>query len=87
MVLNLVIFSIICLLLIHFGYQWIQNVLSTHRKSRDLVNSQTDKYKQLLDQIILEKAQGGQKEFVEPTKMEVDLEQDLLVFSHKLLNE
>jgi hypothetical protein len=55
MLLSLFIFGLICLVLIHFVYQWLQSLVETQRKTRDLVKTQTDKYKQMLDKVLLDK--------------------------------
>lgn len=55
MLLSLFIFGLICLVLIHFVYQWLQSLVETPRKTRDLVKTQTDKYKQMLDKVLLDK--------------------------------
>jgi hypothetical protein len=81
MYLNWFIFAVISLLIIHFGYKWIEGITNTPRKTRDLVQSQTNKYKEMLEQYIL--ATETPPRFVEPPK-EDELVQDLLVFSRNL---
>lgn len=84
MYLNWIIFVIISLLVIHFGYKWIEGITNTPRKTRDLVQSQTSKYKEMLEQYILA---AETPKFVEPSPnlpKEDELVQDLLVFSRNL---
>lgn len=81
MILSLILFCAVCLVLIHYGYQWLDNY---PRKTRNLVSSQTEKYKQMLDKLLLETPPP-----ISPgTATDVnDLEQDLLVFSNQLMHE
>lgn len=82
MYLNWILFGIISLLIIHFGYKWIEGITNTPRKTRDLVQSQTNKYKEMLEQYILA---AESPKFVEPPPPKEDeLVQDLLVFSRNL---
>ena len=70
------IFLAISLVIIHIAYKWLENLLSRPKKTRDLVQSQTSKYKEMLDKLILE------TEHKKPISDE--LTNDLLVFSRNL---
>jgi hypothetical protein len=70
------IFLAISLVIIHIAYKWLENLLSRPRKTRDLVQSQTSKYKEMLDKLILASER--------PKPISDELTNDLLVFSRNL---
>jgi hypothetical protein len=69
-----ILFCLISLFVIYTIHGWISNILSRKRNTRDLVKTQTSKYKQILDEILNP-----------PTTIpELGVEEDLLAFSKSL---
>lgn len=56
-----VFFSIILIVLCHWGFQYLKNWLTPH-KNKDLVNFQIKKYKKMLEEIIQKKQNEAESE-------------------------
>jgi hypothetical protein len=78
------IFLAISLVIIHIAYKWLENLLSRPKKTRDLVHSQTSKYKEMLDKLILETERPKERPKELPKPISDELTNDLLVFSRNL---
>jgi len=82
------IFLAISLVIIHIAYKWLENLLSRPKKTRDLVHSQTSKYKEMLDKLILETEHTKERPKERPKERQKpisdELTNDLLVFSRNL---
>ena len=53
-IIQTIIFSIIIITIFHYFWNYIKDIYST-KKTRDLVGSQTQKYKNVLDEILRNK--------------------------------
>jgi ABC-type cobalt transport system substrate-binding protein len=78
-----IIISIIIIILIHYLFNYLKDTYTT-KKTKDLVKTQTDKYKTILDEIMNKKSEGIENMFIfnsENMQNELDsyLEQELSV--------
>jgi hypothetical protein len=97
MVLKWILFIIISFIIIYNIHLWIDKVIKSRQNTRDLVTSQTSKYKQMLEQLLdkgqspssegqspCSEGQGPSSEGQGPSSTE---EEDLLAFSRSLESE
>jgi hypothetical protein len=78
-----IIISIIIIILIHYLFNYLKDTYTT-KKTKDLVKSQTDKYKTILDEMMNKKNDGDENMFIfnsENMQNELDsyLEQEMSV--------
>jgi uncharacterized membrane protein len=77
-----IILSIIIIILIHYLFNYLKDTYTT-KKTKDLVKSQTDKYKTILDEIINKKNNIDENMFINSENMQNELdsylEQELLI--------
>jgi hypothetical protein len=70
----------------HMGYNYIRDS-NTHKKTKDLVNTQVEKYKQLLDESILSQKKDSQHQMVITEEDQIQMEKELEAFLEKHLTE
>lgn len=81
MFLKWILFIIISFIVIYNIHVWIDKVISSRRKTRDLVTSQTSKYKEMLEQLL------NQENRIQENSSSNSEEEDLLAFSRSLESE
>uniref|UniRef100_A0A6C0ETE5 Uncharacterized protein n=1 Tax=viral metagenome TaxID=1070528 RepID=A0A6C0ETE5_9ZZZZ len=78
-----IIISIIIIILIHYLFNYLKDTYTT-KKTKDLVKTQTEKYKTILDEIMNKKTDGIENTFIfnsENMQNELDsyLEQEMSI--------
>jgi len=58
-----IIISIIIIILIHYLFNYLKDTYTT-KKTKDLVNTQTEKYKTILDEMMNKKSDGIENTFI-----------------------